>query len=267
MSQPPPILDIKNAQVFRGKNKIFNGLNLCLPHGKNVAILGPNGAGKTTLLKLITRELYPVVRPDSHIQIFGEELVKLWELRKKIGLVSHEFQQQYQALATGLDVVVSAFFGSVGIHQHQHSTAEQIAQATETLAHHKLTELKDKQFLQLSTGQQRRLLLARAMIHKPEVLILDEPTASLDVSAAFQLISDIRALVGKGLTLILVTHHIEEIIPEIERVIILKDRKIRHDGEKHEVLTSDILSEAFNTPLRVSENCGYFQWVPYSSST
>ena len=109
-----PYFELVNGQVYRRDQRVFEDLSLSFSLGEHVAILGPNGAGKTTLLKLITREIYPVVREDSACRHFGETNIHLWALRARMGLVSHEFQNHYQAVATGWDVVISAFFGSVG---------------------------------------------------------------------------------------------------------------------------------------------------------
>lgn len=259
-----PVLEIKNARVFRGQHRVFEDLSLSLYQGEHVAILGPNGAGKTTLLKLLTREISPVVRSGSYLKIFGQERVNIWQLRDKIGVVSHEFQSQYEAIATGLDVVLSAFFGSVGIHQHHHVTTDQTKIAEQALVKYHVWELRDRQFLQLSSGQKRRLLLARATIHNPKVIVFDEPTSSLDVSAAFQILNDMRELSAQGKTIILVTHHIQEIIPEINRIIALDQGAIYFDGEKSEILTSNRLSSLFKTPIRVSNQAGFYQWAPDS---
>ncbi|MFL0809787.1 MAG: ATP-binding cassette domain-containing protein [Agarilytica sp.] len=259
---PHPIFEVKNARVFRGMHCVFENLSLSFKEGEHVAILGPNGAGKTTLLKLITREISPVVHEDSHIKLFGQERVNIWQLRKKIGVVSQDFQSKYEALATGLDVVVSAFFGSVGLHQHQDVTQEHIKRAERELGRFGISNLRDRQFLQLSTGQQRRLLLARACIHKPRVLVFDEPTNSLDVSAAFQILQDMRNLAREGCTIILVTHHLQEVIPEISRVALLEKGKVNFDGEKHLALNSENLSNLFNTPLDVSKSNEFYSWTP-----
>lgn len=256
------ILEVKNARVYRGQTCVFENLNLHIQEGENIAILGPNGAGKTTLLKLLTRELSPVVQENAHVKLFGKEHINIWQLREKIGVVSHEFQAQYEAVATGLDVVISAFFGSVGLHQHQHVTEAQVKLAEQSLERFHITELRDRQFLQLSSGQKRRLLLARATIHNPQVVIFDEPTSSLDVSAAFQILNDMRALIAQNKTVILVTHHIQEILPEINRVVIIDRGEIRYDGNKKDVLTSQDMSALFHTNIHVSEKNGFYQWVP-----
>ena len=257
-----PVLQISNADVYRGANKVFNKLSLTLNQNENTAILGANGAGKTTLLKLITREIYPVDREDSSISLFGEERIHLWELRQKIGVVSHDFQKNYEALATGLDVVISAFFGSIGLHGHNQVTQKHIDQAEAIIKKLGLENIKGKQYLQLSTGQQRRLLLARALIHNPKALIFDEPTSGLDIKASFKLLQDLSNLTHQNKTLILVTHHVEEIIPEIERVILLKEGKIFKDGKKEEVMTSQNIGETFDINVDVSCINGHYRITP-----
>ena len=257
-----PILNIVNSDVYRGDKKVFSQLNLTIEEGQNTAILGSNGAGKTTLLKLLTREIYPVDKPDSQFEIFGNRKVNIWELRQKIGVVSYDYQANYLAMATGLDVVLSAFFGSVGIHGHNVVEPHHIEAATQILHTLEIEHLKDKQYLLLSTGQQRRLLLARALIHNPRALVFDEPTSGLDIKASHQLLHDLRELTQHDKTLILVTHHIQEIIPEIERVILLKDGEIYKDGDKRSVLTDDHISHTFDIPVAVTETNGYFVFTP-----
>ncbi len=256
------LFDIRNATVYRKDNLVFENLNLCIRLKQPTAILGPNGAGKTTLLKLLSRELYPVVKPDSYIKLFDNERINLWELREKIGLVSHDFQVAYETLANGLDVVLSAFFGSRELYEHHQTTAEQIQSAKLILSKLALDELQDSSFLKLSTGQQRRLLLARAMVHDPEALILDEPTAGLDLAAAAQLIGDMRTWCQSGKSLVLVTHHAQEIIPEIERIIFIKQGKIIQDGAKSELLNSDALSDLYDCKLKVKVLDGFYSIFP-----
>lgn len=256
------IVEIKNATVYRKDTRVFDNLSLNINAKQATAILGPNGAGKTTLLKLLTREIYPVVKADSFIKLFGNETVNIWDLRKKIGLVSHEFQNSYETMATGMEVVLSAFFGSTGLYEHHITNEEQRTEAEKILSALNLLNLRDKCFIKLSTGQQRRLLLARAIVHQPQALILDEPTAGLDLAAAFKLIHDMRRWCNSGHSLVLVTHHVQEIIPEIERIIFLKDGKILADGNKKELMTSENLSRLYDTDIELSENKGFYSVSP-----
>jgi len=258
----PPILELQNASIFRGAKKVFSDFSLRLDAGLNTVILGPNGSGKTTLLKILTRELSPVATEKSVCRLFGQERFTLWDLRKKLGIVSQDFQNDYRSLATGLEVVLSAFFGSVGIHGHNVVTPSMSAQAREILKRLDLSHLANCRYLELSTGEQRRLLLARALVHNPKVLIFDEPTSGLDLKASFTLMKDMRALSQAGVNLILVTHHIHEIIPEIQHVVCLKQRKVFAEGRKETLLTSATMSALYDVDVEIREHRGFYQVYP-----
>lgn len=259
---PVPFWDIRNATVFQGEHQVFQALDLQIYSGENTCVIGPNGAGKTTLLKLLTREIYPVAKDGSHVKIQGSEQVVVNELRQKIGLVSPELQARYAPHIIGRDVVLSGFFGTIGMHGHISVSDAQHQQVDHVLARLGLETLAERRYWHLSTGQQRRLLLARAMINYPEILILDEPTNGLDLKSAHALIVELRRLAREGVTLLLVTHHIQEIIPEIDRVVMLKEGRVFADGSKAETLTDALLSQHYNTPLTVQSAAGYFQVFP-----
>ncbi len=255
-------LDIHNATVFRGDTRVFEDLTLAFHYGQSSCILGPNGAGKSTLLKLLTRELYPVVKTGSYVKIDGSETAVIWELRQKIGLVSQDLQNQYDAHVSGRDVVMSGLFGAIGLHGHFDITDEHHALTDAALQAYDLAALQSRRYWHLSTGQQRKFLLARAMIHKPKILILDEPTNGLDVKASFELLETFRTLAQSGTTLLLATHHIHEILPEIERVILLKEGRVVGDGPKLDTLTERHLRALYDTPLQLVEQGGHFQVFP-----
>lgn len=259
-----PLLEIHKVTACQGSTRVFENLSLTIHQGENVAILGPNGAGKSTLLKLLTRDIYPVVRANSFVRIQGSETVNVRELRQHIGFVSHDLQNQYaNVLATGYDSVLSGFFGAVGmIYSHYPITDAHRQQARQVIEELHLQPLQERLFMHLSTGQQRRFLLARAMIHQPSTLILDEPTNSLDIQASFALINHLRTLVRRQVAVIIATHHIHEILPEIERLVLLKDGVIVADGAKAELLTSKTLSELYETPIDVVERNGFYQAFP-----
>ncbi|MBB1487059.1 ABC transporter ATP-binding protein [Oceanospirillum sediminis] len=256
------LLDIRNADAWVNQNKIFNGLNLQIEQGEKIAVLGPNGAGKSTLLKLITREIYPVVKENSYIRLYGSETINLWELRKKIGLLSQDLQADYTPYCTGLDVVLSGFFGSVGQHGHLQATDEQRTQALQTMKQLGIIQAESIMYQRLSTGQQRRLLLARALIHQPEALIFDEPSSGLDPGAAFALLKQMRNFCRPDHSLILVTHHLDEIIPEVQRVVLIKQGKIVADGDKARILTSTNISLLYDIPVIVSEQDNWYRIRP-----
>jgi iron complex transport system ATP-binding protein len=260
------IIEIKNATVYRGLHKIFDHFSLDLELGCNTAILGPNGAGKSTLLKLLSRELYPVEEENSYVRIFGQERWDVWELRDHFGIVSHDLQQQYVGNARGMNVILSGYYSSIDTAWHHQFSEEEKARAQRIVDLLGLAGLTNRLFGEMSTGEQRRFLLGRALINDPEALILDEPTSGLDLRACFQYLDTIRRLMQDGKTIILVTHHIHEIPPEISRVVLLKDRDVMVAGDKTAVLTDDNLSALFGIPVTLVQSNGFYQAFPGTGS-
>lgn len=253
------MIDFHNVTAFQQQTRVLDGFSLHIGAGEKIAILGPNGAGKSTLLKLITRELYPVEREGSHLKLFGSETVNLWELRSRLGFVSQDLQEDYTPFTQALDVVVSGFFGAIGAHGHLQPSAEQLEQARAMLAVVEMAGYEHTMFQRLSTGQKRRLLLARALVHQPGALILDEPANGLDMGASLGMLRLLRSFCAEEHAMIITTHHIDEIIPEIERVVLLSQGRIVADGPKAEVLTSAALSQLYQTQLRISEQDGWYR--------
>jgi iron complex transport system ATP-binding protein len=264
MQNEDKLIEIRNVTVWRGTTRVFDGLSLEIDQHERVAILGPNGSGKTTLLKLLNRELYPVAEPGSRVRILGRERGNVWELRKRIGVVSHDLQQRYTPSTTALQVVLSGFYSSIGVHGQlaRRITESQRRSAQETLAELGLAEMAGRQLREMSTGQQRRCLLARALVHRPDTLILDEPTAGLDFSACFDYLARLRTLSESGTNLVIVTHHLNEIPTVVDRVILLHQGRVVADGSKAEVLTGARLSQVYATPIRVTEVDGYYLAYP-----
>lgn len=263
-----PLIDIHNATIYRGDTCVFQNFSLTIEQHEQVAILGPNGCGKTTLLKTLNREIYPVASEDSWIRILGKDKWNVWDLRAHIGIVSHELQMRYTKTDTGLHVVLSGFLSSIGIHgvlsgRLGNSHREKAIAVMRELA---IEGLADKPLGKMSTGQQRRCLLARALVHDPDTLILDEPTAGLDLTSSFDLLARIRRLVDAGKSILMVTHQLNEIPPDIRRIILLRAGTIVADGEKSAVLTEENLYRTYNTPIRVSEVDGYYLASPGRAS-
>lgn len=258
------LVDIHNATIWRGTTCVFENLNLSIAQHERVAILGPNGSGKTTLLKTLIRELYPVAKADSWVRILGRDKWNVWELRKHIGVVSHDLHQRYTPATTALEVVVSGFFSSIGVHGTlaRFVSEDQLTAAAETLRELGIESLRDTPLKNMSTGQQRRCLLARALVHRPDTLILDEPTAGLDFAASFDYLGRLRRLAKDGRNIVIVTHHLNEIPPEVDRVVLLQNGRIAADGLKKAVLTSDLLSQVYETRVRVAEIDGYYLAYP-----
>ncbi len=259
-----PLIEIRNATIYRGSTRVFHEFSLTIEQHEQVAILGPNGSGKTTLLKVVNREIYPVLKDDSWVRILGRSRWNVWELRSHIGVVSHDLQAQYRNTITGLDVVLSGYLSSVGIHG---ILADRISVAQENAARQVMQDLgveslADTPLGKMSTGQQRRCLLGRALVHDPDTLIHDEPTAGLDLSASFDYLTRIRDLVSNGKNIVLVTHLLNEIPPEIERIVLLSEGSIVADGPKEEVLTEDTLQTTYGTAIKLARVDGYYLAYP-----
>jgi len=256
------VIEIKKATVYRGRTQVFDRFSLEIMGGGSVAILGPNGSGKSTLLKLLSRELYPVQQKDSYVKVLGEELWNVWELRAHLGIVSQDLQEQYMGHVKGINVLLSGLYSSVGVWSHQIFTDEDSLRAGRLMEKLGIRHCREKPFSEMSTGEQRRLLLGRALIHDPDVLVFDEPTSGLDVKACFQYIEIVRDLMRTGRTVVLVTHHIHEIPPEISRVVLLKAGQVMADGPKAEILSNESLSGLFDIPVEVIRINGFYQVIP-----
>ena len=258
------LIEIHNATIWRGSTCVFENLDLRIEEDERVAILGPNGSGKTTLLKTINRELYPVAREGSWVKILGRDDWNVWELRKHVGVVSQDLQSRYTPATTAVEVVVSGFFSSIGVHGilADRVTNDQIAAARDTLTELGIGGLAETALRHMSTGQQRRCLLARALVHRPQTLILDEPTAGLDFAASFDYLGRIRRLAISGRNIVIVTHHLDEIPPEVERIVLLREGAVAADGDKATVLTSENLSAVYGVPVRVTSVDGHFLAYP-----
>lgn len=259
-----PLIEIHNATIWRGSSRVFHKFSLTIQQHERVAVLGPNGSGKTTLLQTVTRDLYPVASEDSWIRILGRERWNVWQLRKDIGLISHDLQSGFLPGSTVVDAILSGFFSSIGVHLQLQDQIEpaQLISAERIMKTLGLEALRDREYRTLSTGQQRRCLLGRALVHDPHTLIFDEPTTGLDMTASFDLLERIRGLVRRGRSLMLVTHHLDDIPPEIERVIVLKSGSVVADGPKASVLTADLLSEVYETALGLVEIDGHYFAYP-----
>lgn len=258
----PSILNIEHATVYRGDTCVFSDLSFKLREGEHAAVLGPNGSGKSTLLKLLSGEVHAMPREKTRIVLFGDERWNVWDVRKRIGIVSHDLQRDYLICAEGLNVVLSGFYASNDTYEHQPFSKTQLTRAYEVMQELGIASLAVRRFGQLSTGEQRRFLLGRALVHDPPVLVLDEPTSGLDLKACFQYLDLLRAQIAKGKTVLLVTHHLHEIPPEIDRVILLKDGNIVGDGAKSALITSAEVSRLFDRKITLVQANGWYQALP-----
>jgi iron complex transport system ATP-binding protein len=252
------LLHFENVFVQRGERIALNGLNLHVRRGEHVAILGPNGSGKSTLIKTVTRECYPLLRPETRLEIMGQSRWDIFELRAHIGLVSNDLMAQCTRDITGREMVVSGFFGSIGLWPNHHVEPHMEETARAAMRTLGVEHLADRWLDELSSGEARRLLIARSLIHKPETLLLDEPTTSLDIRALHDVRQSLQRLAQEGIGLLLVTHHLDDIVPEIDRVVLLRAGQVVADGPKADVLTSENLSAMFGVGVQVVQRAGYY---------
>ena len=244
--------------VQRGNLLALNGMSLRVESGEHVAILGPNGSGKSTLIKTITRECYPLAAERSSISILGKERWNIFELRSLLGIVSPDLLASCTTDATGRDVVLSGFFSSTRIFPHHEPNPDLLARSNAALARLGISHLADRSVAHMSSGEAKRTLIARALVHDPQTLLFDEPSNALDIAAQMQLRDTMRELAQSGLGILLVTHHVSEIIPEIERVVLLRDGQIVADGPKSEMITAPRLTDLFRVPVQIAHHDGYY---------
>jgi iron complex transport system ATP-binding protein len=256
------LLDIDRASVMQGDRLVLDRLSLRIASGQHTAILGPNGSGKSTLVKLIARQLYPMAAGEAPgaVRIFGRERWAVSDLRRLIGIISPAVQLDYTSdtPVEVVDAVVSGFFAARGIARHHHVTASMRGRASDVLRQLGAGHLAGRSMASLSTGEARRVLIARALVHRPRALLLDEPCAGLDLASRRHFMESLRTLASDGTTLVLVTHHVEEIVPEIDRIVLLRDGRVLADGSKVATLTNAALSGAFGMPVQVSRHGEYY---------
>jgi iron complex transport system ATP-binding protein len=254
----PPLIELRNVTVMRGENIALRDVNLTIGVGEHVAILGPNGCGKSTLIKTITRECYPLMRSESSISILGHSTWNVFDLRKMLGIVSNDLMTQCTREITGFDVVLSGFFSSIGIWPNHHVTDAMRNKAKEIMELLEAPHLAGKPVDEMSSGEARRMLIGRALVHDPEALLLDEPSTSLDLVAQRDLRETVGKLAQSGIGILLVTHHLSDIVPEIDRVIFMRAGRIVSDGPKHALLTSGALRDLFGIEVALAQRDGYY---------
>lgn len=252
------MIEFENVSVMRGESLALQGVSLRIGLGEHVAILGPNGCGKSTLIKTITRECYPLVREGSSVRIMGRDHWNVFELRTLLGIVSSDLMTACTREVTGRDIALSGFFSSIGIWPHQQVTEEMHKKAEQALEMLEVAHLADRFTDEMSSGEARRVLIARALVHDPRALILDEPSTALDLFAQHELRLIFRKLAQAGIGIVMVTHHLSDLIPEIERVVLMDHGRIIAAGPKREILVAPRLSELFGLPLDLTERDGYY---------
>jgi iron complex transport system ATP-binding protein len=260
------ILTLTDATLIRGGTRVIESMSLAIAHGEHTAILGPNGAGKSSLIRMLTLEDRPLAAGDGQpppLTLFGRESWDITDLRSHLGIVTGDLDAGF-GLGTsggrvrGLDAALSGLLGSHGVFRHHQVTAAMRDQSYRALARVEAAHLANKPLNEMSTGERRRVLIARALVTEPDALLLDEPTTGLDFIARHRFMESVRRLATGGTTVILVTHHVDEIIPEICRVVLLQQGRIAFDGTPEAALTPQRLSAVFGGPIEVERSGGYY---------
>ena len=251
-------LRMQEVSVARGDSIVLHNINLTISTGEHVAILGPNGCGKSTLIKTITCECYPIFAPEMQCRLLGRERWDVSQLRKHLGVVSADLPGERTPVSKGRDVVIAGFFSASTIWPNLHITEEMRERAQEAMALMEATHLANKLVGEMSAGEQRRIMIARALVHKPQMLLLDEPSNALDLAAQRELRDALRVVAQQGTGIIMVTHHLADILPEIDRVIMMRAGRIVADGPRPELITVEQLRNLFGVEIALTERDGYW---------
>jgi iron complex transport system ATP-binding protein len=250
-------IELHKVSVLRGDRKILDDVNLNINSSENVAIIGPNGSGKSTFIKLITGKIYPSYTDDSTVcKLFGRSRWNIYDLRSMLGIVTNELEYEFHNEITGFETVLSGFFSSIGISNNHVVNKDMIQKANEMIKFLDVSFLKDKKIETMSSGEARRFLIARALVNDPKVLILDEPSNSLDIASSVKLHNTMKKIAAAGTKIVLVTHLVSDIIPDTDRFILFKEGKIFADGKRSEVFTDAQLTSLFGMNVKLSDNNG-----------
>ncbi len=251
-------VELEHVNVMRGERRVLHDISLGIQEGEQIALLGPNGCGKSTLMKTMTCELYPLAEPAMRVQLFGRERWDVTELKKRLGVVQAELPGKPMLRINGLDAVITGFFSSSTLWPNLTITPEMRDRAEAMLERVGATTLREHLFGEMSSGQQRRVMIARALVASADCLLLDEPSNTLDLFAQNELRGVMRRLAQQGTTIILITHQVADIIPEMGRVVMMRGGRIVADGAREALLTEAALSELFSTEVRLMERDGFF---------
>jgi len=251
-----PVISLSNIQLIQGGKRILDNVDWRVQPGEHWTLVGPNGSGKTTLLKVATGYVWPSAG-SGPVDVLGSRFgqTNLRELRKRIGWASSALSRFLSSDQTPVEIVIAGLRGATQLFERP--TESEIRQAREMLDWFGMRDAADRPMDLLSLGEHQKTILARALMPRPDLLILDEPCAGLDFSAREQLLEQIARLAGHC-TLIYVTHHIEEISPVFSHTALLRDGRIIASGRTGSVLTSENLSSVFQVPIAVDQSAGRF---------
>tara|TARA_Y100001968_G_scaffold308019_1_gene326351 strand:+ start:173 stop:985 length:813 start_codon:yes stop_codon:yes gene_type:complete len=255
----------KNIDVLINNKKILSNINLKLNYGENIVILGPNGSGKSTFLKLLNRSIYPIFSNQSSLKLFNNENINIWDIRSKIGFLFREMEQRVHNGVNLYDLITSGFSGTFNSRYYKLLSIADKTEIENLINKCELNNIIYQDFQSLSDGQKRRALLARALVYKPNILVLDEPFCNLDMKSHFILNKILNNLIDKSVNIIYVTHNLESILAKTNRVLLINEGKIVNDGTPNQIINSEILSDLFKMSINVIKQDQYWRGVPINS--
>ena len=244
-------IESKNVEVNLNGKSLIKDIDLRIKHKEHTVILGPNGAGKSTLLKLIDRTVYPIHKKGSYFRLFGSSNINIWDLRKKIGFLSKDVEERIPGSLSSVDVIISGIFGVFKRIDNEAIIEQYREKADKLLKTLRLDSIRNQSFGELSDGQKRLVTIIRALIHEPQVVILDEPTNSLDLASKKIIIESLDKLTCTDTTLVQVTHDISNIIQGTKRIVLMKKGSIVANGSPKQILKDEVLSELFDIKLHL----------------
>ena len=255
----PVVLDIQNVSVLRDEKPILSNISWQVEDDQRWVIIGPNGAGKTTLLRLAASQIHP---SQGEVTVLGEKLgsTNVFDIRTRVGFASNSLASHIPNTETVLNAVMTAAYAVTGRWFENYDAMDE-RRALRVLGEWHLGELADRKFGTLSDGEKKRVQLARAVMTDPEMLLLDEPVASLDLAAretTIQILGE-YAKAPAAPAIVIVTHHLEEIPAGITHALLLTGGRIFAAGKIHETITSDKISEAFGVSIQVGLDYGRYR--------
>ena len=246
--------DAKNINCFKNNCRVIKDLNLKISYSENVILIGPNGSGKSSLIEIINRNIYPVIADESKLKIFDKERINLFELRKKISTVNNDIKNRIKPNLQVFDLILSWLYGRYCYIQNK--SERDSYKVGKIIKKMNISNLSKKYFSHLSDGEKQISLIARALIKKPDILILDEPIANLDYKSKFFVVDKINELSKLNTKIFCVTHDISTITKIYDRVIMLKDGMIIADGIQNKVINSENLKKLYGVDVEVTRNNG-----------
>ena len=244
--------EAKEVDSYKNGYQVIKNLNVKFKLKESIIILGPNGSGKSSIVDLINRNLYPVEKDNKIFKIFNKELIDIWELRAKISTVNNEIKKRISPNLKVIDLIISGLYGCYG--KVNNFNKSDVKLANDLIKIMSLQKIAEKEFFCLSDGEKQFALIARALIKNPIVLILDEPTINLDLKSQIYLTNKIQKLTKKGISILCITHDINLINKNFNRVIFLKNRIIVEDGNPCQIINSKNINNLFDVNIKLKEN-------------